>query len=86
MTDKGTDESQMLVLYGTSACHLCEQAEALLAAALPVGGDNGYRKVDISTDDALFERYGWIIPVIARSDGKELNWPFDGVSLGEFLN
>jgi len=86
VTDKDTDESQMLVLYGTSACHLCEQAEALLVEALPAGGDVCYRKVDISTDDALFERYGWIIPVLARPDGKELSWPFDGVILGEFID
>jgi len=86
VTDKETDESQMLVLYGTSACHLCEQAEALLVAALPTGGGVCYRKVDISTDDALFERYGWIIPVLARPDGKELSWPFDGVILGEFID
>ena len=86
MTDKDTDESQTLVLYGTSACHLCEEAEALLVAALPTGGDVCYRKVDVSTDDALFERYGWIIPVIARPDGKELNWPFDDVILDEFID
>jgi hypothetical protein len=85
LADKGADESQMLVLYGTSACHLCEQAEALLVAALSTGDNVDYRKIDISTDDALFERYGWSIPVIARPDGKELNWPFDAIILGEFI-
>ncbi|MEP0202636.1 MAG: glutaredoxin family protein [Halioglobus sp.] len=85
MSEEGVNESQMLVLYGTEACHLCDQAEALLVASLSTRSDSPYRKVDISTDDALFERYGWIIPVIARPDGKELNWPFDSVVLDEFL-
>ncbi|MEP4484960.1 MAG: glutaredoxin family protein [Halioglobus sp.] len=85
MSEEGLDEGQMLVIYGTEACHLCDQAEALLVASLSTLGDSHYRKVDISTDDALFERYGWIIPVIARPDGKELNWPFDSVVLDEFL-
>ncbi len=70
-----------LALYGTSACHLCEEAAALtqrlgLAPEL----------VDIADDDALRERYGLRIPVLRRADsGAELEWPFDAVQLARFL-
>ena len=71
----------MLILYGTSACHLCEIAAGLLDAAKVA-----YQEVDISESDALFERYGITIPVLRHEDGRELNWPFDENALGDFLN
>lgn len=71
-----------LVLYGTSACHLCEEAEALvgrLGLALDV--------VDIAEDDALHERYGMRIPVLRRLDtGAELDWPFDAASIARLAS
>ncbi|TGD73578.1 glutaredoxin family protein [Mangrovimicrobium sediminis] len=70
----------MVILYGTSACHLCEEAEALL---LDLGA--AYRKVDISETDELFQRYGVRIPVVQRADGEELGWPFDAVRLAWFV-
>ncbi len=69
-----------LVLYGTSACHLCELAEDLLRES---GRD--FELVDIAGSDALFERYGVTIPVLRRDDGQELNWPFDAEALAQFL-
>tara|TARA_R100000687_G_scaffold77201_1_gene69580 strand:- start:745 stop:987 length:243 start_codon:yes stop_codon:yes gene_type:complete len=64
-------------LYGTSACHLCELAEAQLEQLCLEGRDLVYRKVDIAADDSLMERYGVLIPVLRRDhDGAELNWPF----------
>jgi len=68
------------VLYGTSACHLCEIAEAMLEGQGAV-----FDKVDISTSDDLFERYGVRIPVLRRPDGRELGWPFSETELAEFL-
>ena len=41
--------------------------------------------VDIADDDALFERYGWLIPVLRATDDAELRWPFDAASLAAFL-
>ncbi|MEJ2531539.1 MAG: glutaredoxin family protein [Halioglobus sp.] len=67
-------------LYGTSACHLCEIAEAMLE-----GRGVAFDKVDISTSDDLFERYGVRIPVLQRPDGRELGWPFSETELAEFL-
>ena len=70
----------MLTLYSTSACHLCELAQALLDEQ-----GAAYEVVDISESDELFERYGITIPVVRRGDGTELNWPFDQGQLREFL-
>ncbi|MDD2701224.1 MAG: glutaredoxin family protein [Sideroxydans sp.] len=70
-----------LVLYSTSHCHLCEQAEALLAQ-LGVEAEH----IDIVDDDALLERYGTCIPVVKRADnGSEIGWPFDIASLRSFI-
>lgn len=66
-------------LFSTSACHLCEQAEALLLQA-----GIAYEVVDISDSDELFERYGIRIPVLRSADGRELGWPFDLPQLQTF--
>lgn len=76
------------ILYGTSACHLCEQAKAIFVDVVPphIGV---LEEIDISTSDALMERYGVRIPVLAisvREEQRELNWPFDAVALGEFVD
>ncbi|MCK9199530.1 MAG: glutaredoxin family protein [Gallionella sp.] len=70
-----------LVLYGTTYCHLCEDAEAVLNEA---GVSAAY--IDIADDDGLIERYGTLIPVLRRSDtGAELGWPFDAGMVMRFL-
>lgn len=70
-----------LILYGTTFCHLCEQAEAILQA---VGVEAEH--IDIAEDDVLLEKYGVRIPVVKREDtGAELGWPFDKTGVIEFL-
>ena len=65
-----------LDFYTTAGCHLCEQAEQLLAELCqqqPVTVISN----DIAEDEALVERYGIRIPVVRhRSSGAELGWPF----------
>lgn len=87
----------MLILYSTPGCHLCDDAEALLqdlrqadvcqASVYPANRSATleWRVVDIANDDALFERYGWLIPVLQQLDGTELRWPFDAHQLMTFL-
>ncbi|MEE4277253.1 MAG: glutaredoxin family protein [Halieaceae bacterium] len=75
-----------LTLYSTEGCHLCEAAEALLGQVRAAQGDLQWQVVDIALDDVLFERYGWSIPVLRDRSGRELNWPFDGAQLREFLS
>lgn len=71
-------EGMVLILYGTSECHLCEQAQdqVLAAAGRPA------IEVDVAEDDGLYQRYGLRIPVLRRQDtGAELDWPFDTVAV-----
>jgi glutaredoxin-like protein DUF836 len=69
------------ILFGTSACHLCELAEELLLSR----SELVFEKVDISESDLLFERYGVLIPVLKAPGGAELGWPFDAAQLDTFL-
>ena len=73
------------VLYGTSACHLCDIAEAMLQQEQQAGSVFEFETVDISESDALFERYGVLIPVLQHPDGRELNWPFSREQLRLFM-
>ncbi len=73
-------------LYGTSACHLCETAASMLEEQRAERRDFDVLKVDIADSDALFERYGLIIPVLAHPDGTELNWPFSAHELQALLD
>lgn len=65
-----------LTLYGTSACHLCEEAAKILDQLKEGGLALTYEEIDIANDDALFAAYGLTIPVIRNEQGREINWPF----------
>jgi len=67
-------EPSTVILYGKAECHLCEQAEAVLA---PVAATLGvaYRKVDITSAPDLFDRLRYRIPVIEVPGGQTLDWP-----------
>jgi hypothetical protein len=69
-------------LYERPACHLCEQAWELLAALAVADAVQG---VDIDGDVELGLRYGLRIPVLERSDGATLAWPFDAEAISAFL-
>jgi hypothetical protein len=84
-----------LLLYTTSGCHLCEQAQEILQPVIiNVCAMNGLPSdsirlcpVEISEDAALVECYGIRIPVIQFSDDDdELGWPFDAESAFAFLS
>lgn len=78
--------SQVLLLYTTAGCHLCEQAEEVLNMAL--AGNPGLRwtPVEISEDPALVAAYGLRIPVIRlQGQDTELGWPFDAVTVSDYL-
>lgn len=69
-----------LTLYGTTGCHLCDQAEALLRQAAAARALK-WRYVDIALDEALVAEYGTRIPVLRTPDGRELGWPFSLLDL-----
>lgn len=74
------------ILYGTSACHLCEIAEAIIESAQRTQ-DFKLQKTDIAVNDALVAQYGTKIPVLYCKETKQsLEWPFDETQLNCFLN
>jgi len=71
----------LLIFYGTSNCHLCEQAEVTLR-----GMGLALEHIDITEDDSLLLRYGTSIPVLRRvDDERELVWPFDASAVRRFM-
>ncbi|WP_417878970.1 glutaredoxin family protein [Vibrio sp.] len=59
----------MLTLYSTSGCHLCElayqQLDTLWGEDSQQSLAHTVQVIDIAFDDALFDRYGVTIPVLA---------------------
>lgn len=73
-----------ITLYGTSACHLCEQALEIIQP-IALAYDIAINLVDIADNDALLDEYGLHIPVIAVSEREFLRWPFDTRQVSAFL-
>ena len=80
-----------LILYTTSGCHLCEEAEALLGPVLAyieqeTGQSVSVREQEISESEALVEAYGLRIPVVQmEGSSQELGWPFDQAQAYAFI-
>ena len=74
-----------LILYSTSACHLCERAQRLLAS-MPELRFVAVDVVDIADDAALLARYGLSIPVLANASGAELAWPFNADDIVQLVS
>ncbi|HSX84406.1 MAG TPA: glutaredoxin family protein [Cellvibrio sp.] len=74
-----------LILYTTAGCHLCETAKTVLWPLLTEFGLR-LQQVDIAESDALIERYGIRIPVIAfEGVDAELAWPFVAEQAWDFI-
>jgi len=75
-----------LVLLGTDACHLCDDAQKILLSL------DGQLPCDVFLDDiasseTLVERYGLRIPVLLfEPGGQELDWPFDRQDVLTFVH
>ncbi|MGZ4980138.1 MAG: glutaredoxin family protein [Methylobacter sp.] len=70
------------MLFGTSGCHLCEQAEVIVNARVP----DGVEYVDIAEQEQWQEQYAIRIPVLYDSETKqELGWPFDQADVDGFI-
>ncbi|HZC14504.1 MAG TPA: glutaredoxin family protein [Thermoleophilaceae bacterium] len=59
-----------VTLYGRPGCHLCEEAQAAVAAARS-RREFALEEIDISLDPRLERRYGERIPVVAI-DGEDV--------------
>lgn len=77
----------MLILLGTEGCHLCEEAEAILAALLAENnGRFAIKMIDIAEQQQWQEKYACRIPLIYHPETEsELGWPFDKQMLQTFL-
>jgi glutaredoxin len=69
-----------VILYTRPGCHLCEEAKAEMLAA-NCAGSYTLEEVNIETDPALKERYGWEIPVIFINGIKAFKYR---LTAGEF--
>ncbi|WP_027967235.1 glutaredoxin family protein [Halomonas halocynthiae] len=72
-----------LRLYTTLGCHLCSELGTWLErlANQPLT----LERVEISDDEALVQRYGVRIPVLADEQGQELERGFEPVRLAQWL-
>jgi hypothetical protein len=70
-----------LQLISTTHCHLCEQAEALVAALVEQYKFE-WTIVEISDDTELLERYASTIPVLKKLNSNlEISWPFGSAEI-----
>ena len=67
-------DGPIVSLYGKPGCHLCEEAETLLAT-LARTQPLIIQKVNIDSSPELFEQYRYRIPVIEVAGGLTLDWP-----------
>ena len=76
-----------LTLIGKPGCHLCEEAEAVVAGVISdFAGKITLVQKNILDDDALFAKYSEEIPVLLI-DGKVHNyWHIDPVRLKAALS
>lgn len=78
-----------LLLFTTSDCHLCEQAEAIFAQiqlAHPKVERFRIEPVEITVSNELMDQYAIRIPVLKREDTQqEIAWPFNQQQLLDFL-
>lgn len=71
-------------LFGTEGCHLCEQAEKLMDGFISM---INYEKKDIIENEEWSQKYAIRIPVLYHlSSHQELGWPFDEITLQQFIN
>lgn len=75
-----------LLLFGTSGCHLCEQAELIINDCLQNNLELTMETIDIAEQEQWQEQYALRIPVLYYPETKkDLGWPFDQTHVKEFI-
>lgn len=74
MRDAGDDAR--VVVYGKAACHLCEDAYAVVDRVCTAAGAS-WRSIDIQDDAELMTRYGEQLPVIFVDGRQHDFWRVD---------
>lgn len=76
-----------LLLFGTSGCHLCEQAEQIINEYLLNNPELTIEIIDIAEQEQWQEQYDIRIPVLYHPETKkDLGWPFNQTHIKEFIN
>ena len=76
-----------LLLLSTAGCHLCEQAEQLINACLPISVELVIETIDIAEEEQWQEHFAIRIPVLYHPETKkDLGWPFDQTHVVQFIN
>ena len=76
-----------LLLFGTSGCHLCEQAELIVINCLANIKELTIETIDIAEQEQWQEQYAVRIPVLYDPETKkDLGWPFNQAQVKEFIN
>lgn len=73
-----------VVLYTREACHLCEDARAVVAQVCESSGAR-WREVDIDSTPELRDRYGEYVPVLEVDGIQQGFWRVDGARLARLL-
>ncbi len=74
----------LLILYTTSGCHLCEQAEWILRNQLSA---IELQLQDIVESQDLMAQYGIRIPVVRLAGADaDLGWPFSAEDVADYLD
>ncbi len=74
-----------LMLFGTEACHLCEEAELIIQQS-QYENKLILSKIDIAQESDWYEQYAIHIPVLLHTEtNKELFWPFDHQQFCQYM-
>lgn len=76
-----------LLLLGTEGCHLCEEAQEIVAACLQeITPIIDIELIDIAEQQEWQPEYAIKIPVLLEPESRrELFWPFDHDQVSHFL-
>jgi len=79
-----TPDDARVVLYTREACHLCEDARAVVVQVCEGTGAR-WREVDIDSAPALRDKYGEYVPVLEVDGVQQGFWRVDGARLARLL-
>jgi len=72
--------SARVVLYSRAACHLCDEAKAVVADVC-AEAEESWEEVDIDTDETLRAKYSDMVPVVTVDGVQHGFWRVDAERL-----
>jgi hypothetical protein len=76
-----------LLLFGTSGCHLCEQAVSIINECMADDFDLMLEGIDIAEFDHWQTQFALRIPVLYHPETQQdLGWPFDHKQVRKFIS